>query len=191
MATGQHSTLRRRSSIPTECRISAMPIGDGDGCDRALRAPRRQRRFPFDRHRRTRPQDEADGRQRGRPRSGPSGPQRRVFRQMATSRLCLRRFHPHHRAAPSRACKALWQRMAAAGDIYLSKYAGWYSVRQEAYFDEKETTVGDDGVRREPLARRSSGPRRRPTSSASRSTRTSCSRTILRIPTHPAAGAAQ
>src|SRR5690606_31067440 len=27
----------------------------------------------------------------------------------------------------------------------------WYSVRQEAFFDEKETTVGDDGVRREPL----------------------------------------
>jgi methionyl-tRNA synthetase len=52
----------------------------------------------------------------------------------------------HHEA-----CKALWQRMEAAGDIYLSKYAGWYSVRQEAYFDEAETTVGDDGVRREPL----------------------------------------
>ncbi|RUZ54634.1 methionine--tRNA ligase, partial [Mesorhizobium sp. M7A.F.Ca.US.003.02.2.1] len=27
----------------------------------------------------------------------------------------------------------------------------WYSVRQEAYFDESETTLGDDGVRREPL----------------------------------------
>src|SRR6202008_5047203 len=31
------------------------------------------------------------------------------------------------------------------------RYGGWYSVRQEAYFDEKETTVGEDGVRREPL----------------------------------------
>ena len=29
--------------------------------------------------------------------------------------------------------------------------AGWYSVREEAYFDEDETTLGDDGVRREPL----------------------------------------
>ena len=37
------------------------------------------------------------------------------------------------------------------GDIYLGKYAGWYSVRQEAYFDEAETTVGADGIRREPL----------------------------------------
>lgn len=47
----------------------------------------------------------------------------------------------------------LWKRIAGAnnGDIYLDKYSGWYSVRQEGYFDEKETTVGDDGIRREPL----------------------------------------
>ena len=49
------------------------------------------------------------------------------------------------------ACQAIWKRMAANGDIYLDRYSGWYSVRQEAYFDEEETTVGDDGVRREPL----------------------------------------
>ncbi len=48
-------------------------------------------------------------------------------------------------------CQELWRRMEAAGDIYLNTYAGWYSVRQEAYFDEDETTVGEDGVRREPL----------------------------------------
>ena len=41
--------------------------------------------------------------------------------------------------------------MDATGDIYLGRYSGWYSVRQEAYFDEGETTLGDDGVRREPL----------------------------------------
>jgi len=52
----------------------------------------------------------------------------------------------HHRAS-----EAIWQRMAEAGDIYLDKYSGWYSVRQEAFFDEKETTLGEDGVRREPL----------------------------------------
>jgi methionyl-tRNA synthetase len=50
-----------------------------------------------------------------------------------------------------KACQAIWEKMAANGDIYLDRYSGWYSVRQEAYFDEKETTVGDDGVRREPL----------------------------------------
>ncbi|GHA11907.1 methionine--tRNA ligase [Devosia pacifica] len=49
------------------------------------------------------------------------------------------------------ACQAIWQRMVDAGDIYLDKYSGWYSVRQEGFFDEKETTVGEDGVRREPL----------------------------------------
>lgn len=33
----------------------------------------------------------------------------------------------------------IWRRMAANGDIYLSKYSGWYSVRDEAYYDEDET----------------------------------------------------
>jgi methionyl-tRNA synthetase len=33
----------------------------------------------------------------------------------------------------------IWKRMEAAGDIYLSKYSGWYSVRDEAYYDEDET----------------------------------------------------
>jgi methionyl-tRNA synthetase len=28
--------------------------------------------------------------------------------------------------------------MSARGDLYLSKYAGWYSVRDEAYYDEAE-----------------------------------------------------
>ena len=59
----------------------------------------------------------------------------------------IRTTEPRHYEA----CQELWRRMEAAGDIYLNKYAGWYSVRQEAYFDEAETTVGDDGVRREPL----------------------------------------
>ncbi len=40
--------------------------------------------------------------------------------------------------------------MAANGDIYLSKYAGWYSVRDEAYYAESETTIGEDKVRRGP-----------------------------------------
>ena len=59
----------------------------------------------------------------------------------------IRTTEPRHHLA----CQAIWKRMEAAGDIYLDTYAGWYSVRQEAFFDEAETTVGDDGVRREPL----------------------------------------
>src|ERR1700721_2432310 len=39
----------------------------------------------------------------------------------------------HHEAS-----KAIWQRMADAGDIYLDSYAGWYSVRDERYFTEAE-----------------------------------------------------
>jgi methionyl-tRNA synthetase len=50
-----------------------------------------------------------------------------------------------------RACQALWTAIEKNGDIYLDKYAGWYSVRQEGYFDESETVLGDDGIRREPL----------------------------------------
>src|SRR5690606_20034118 len=49
------------------------------------------------------------------------------------------------------ACQAIWQRMKDNGYIYLDTYSGWYSVRQEQFFDEKETVLGPDGVRREPL----------------------------------------
>ena len=37
----------------------------------------------------------------------------------------------------------IWRRMQANGDIYLSKYAGWYSVRDEAYYDEGEIEERD------------------------------------------------
>jgi methionyl-tRNA synthetase len=49
-----------------------------------------------------------------------------------------------------RACQAIWQRMAANGDIYLSKYSGWYSVRDEAYFEEGELTSAPDGAKLAP-----------------------------------------
>ncbi len=49
-----------------------------------------------------------------------------------------------------RSSRAIWQRMEKNGDVYLDKYAGWYSVRDEAYYGESETTVGEDGVRRGP-----------------------------------------
>ncbi|HVT55206.1 MAG TPA: methionine--tRNA ligase, partial [Xanthobacteraceae bacterium] len=46
-----------------------------------------------------------------------------------------------------KASQAIWQKMADAGDIYLGNYEGWYSVRDEAFYAESETTVGNDGVR--------------------------------------------
>lgn len=51
----------------------------------------------------------------------------------------------HHRSSHE-----IWRRMAANGDIYLDSYSGWYSVRDEAYYAEEETVVGEDNVRRGP-----------------------------------------
>ena len=44
----------------------------------------------------------------------------------------------HHQAS-----KEIWRRMAAAGDIYLDTYSGWYSVRDERFFVESETALVD------------------------------------------------
>jgi methionyl-tRNA synthetase len=55
----------------------------------------------------------------------------------------IRTTEPRH----YKASQAIWERMVAAGDIYLGGYEGWYSVRDEAYYDESETSVGPDGVR--------------------------------------------
>ena len=75
-----------------------------------------------------------------------------VFKRMVETFGCSNReFIRTTEERHKRACQALWQKMEANGDIYLDTYGGWYSVRQEAYFEEAETTVGDDGVRREPL----------------------------------------
>ena len=41
----------------------------------------------------------------------------------------------------------IWKKMAAAGDIYLDKYSGWYSVRDEAFYNEDETTLNEKGER--------------------------------------------
>src|SRR6187551_3363456 len=46
-----------------------------------------------------------------------------------------------------RASAEIWKRMEANGDIYLSKYAGWYSVRDERYYAEDETRVAENNVR--------------------------------------------
>jgi methionyl-tRNA synthetase len=45
------------------------------------------------------------------------------------------------------ASKEIWRRMNETGDIYLDAYKGWYSVRDERFFTEAETTEGADGVR--------------------------------------------
>ena len=51
----------------------------------------------------------------------------------------------HHRSV-----QVVWNRMQQNGDIYIDTYAGWYSVRDEAYYAEEETVLGEDNVRRGP-----------------------------------------
>jgi methionyl-tRNA synthetase len=36
--------------------------------------------------------------------------------------------------------KAIWNKLLDSGDIYLSKYSGWYSISDEAYYTEDEIT---------------------------------------------------
>lgn len=51
----------------------------------------------------------------------------------------------HHRAS-----QAIWKAMEAKGDLYLDRYEGWYSVRDEAYYDEKELVEGEGGEKLSP-----------------------------------------
>lgn len=75
-----------------------------------------------------------------------------VFRKMLTALNCSNDdFIRTTEARHTLSCQALWKRMEENGDIYPGSYGGWYSVRQESYFDEGETILGQDGVRREPL----------------------------------------
>lgn len=53
----------------------------------------------------------------------------------------IRTTEPRH----IKAAQALWKKMEEAGDIYLDKYAGWYAVRDEAYYTEDELTAGENG----------------------------------------------
>jgi methionyl-tRNA synthetase len=46
-----------------------------------------------------------------------------------------------------KASQGIWRKMAAAGDIYLGNYEGWYSVRDEAFYTESETKLDDKGER--------------------------------------------
>ena len=71
-----------------------------------------------------------------------------VFREMtgalnSSNDDFIRTPEPRHHEA----CHELWRRMEKAGDIYKDSYAGWYSVRDEAYYGEDETALREDGVR--------------------------------------------
>ncbi len=44
-----------------------------------------------------------------------------------------------------RSSQAIWRRLVDNGEIYLDSYAGWYAVRDEAFYAEDELTLGPDG----------------------------------------------
>ena len=58
----------------------------------------------------------------------------------------VRTTEPRHHTASSE----LWKRMEANGDLYLDRYEGWYSVRDEAFYDESELTEGEGGAKLSP-----------------------------------------
>lgn len=57
----------------------------------------------------------------------------------------IRTVEPEHHTAS----QAIWRAMNANGDLYLDRYEGWYSVRDEAYYDESELieAQGEDGTK--------------------------------------------
>ena len=48
------------------------------------------------------------------------------------------------------ACQELWRRIEENGHIYLGSYAGWYSVRDEAFYGEDELSDDADGKKTAP-----------------------------------------
>jgi len=73
------------------------------------------------------------------------------FREMDERlNVAFTRFIRTSEPAHHRSVQEIWRRMQAAGDIYIDTYSGWYSVRDEAYYAEEETVVGEDQVRRGP-----------------------------------------
>ena len=48
------------------------------------------------------------------------------------------------------ASQAIWRAMQASGDIYLGRYEGWYSVRDEAFYGEEELVEGEGGQKLSP-----------------------------------------
>ena len=49
-----------------------------------------------------------------------------------------------------RASQAIWRAMEERGDLYLDRYEGWYSVRDEAYYEEEELVEGEGGEKLSP-----------------------------------------
>jgi methionyl-tRNA synthetase len=75
----------------------------------------------------------------------------RLFQNMCdTLNVSYDRFIRTSQADHYRASQAIWKAMEERGDLYLDRYEGWYSVRDEAYYEEDELTVSDDRTKLSP-----------------------------------------
>ena len=75
----------------------------------------------------------------------------RLFQQMCdTLNVSYDRFIRTSQSDHYRASQAIWTAMEEQGDLYLDGYEGWYSVRDEAYYEEDELSSADDGSKLSP-----------------------------------------
>src|SRR5690242_4976127 len=74
-----------------------------------------------------------------------------LFQQMCdTLNVSYDRFIRTSQPDHYRASQAIWKAMDEKGDLYLDRYEGWYSVRDEAYYEPDELTSADDGSKLSP-----------------------------------------
>jgi methionyl-tRNA synthetase len=74
-----------------------------------------------------------------------------LFKQMCdTLDVSYDRFIRTSKPDHYRASQAIWAAMEERGDLYLDRYEGWYSVRDEAYYEPDELVSADDGTKLSP-----------------------------------------
>jgi methionyl-tRNA synthetase len=75
----------------------------------------------------------------------------RLFQDMCdTLNVSYDRFIRTSQADHYRASQAIWKAMEERGDLYLDRYEGWYSVRDEAYYEEEELSLAEGGSKLSP-----------------------------------------
>ena len=75
----------------------------------------------------------------------------RLFQEMCdTLNVSYDRFIRTSQPDHYRASQAIWTAMEKRGDLYLDRYEGWYSVRDEAYYEPDELVSAADGTKLSP-----------------------------------------
>ena len=74
-----------------------------------------------------------------------------LFKDMCdTLNVSYDRFIRTSRPDHYQASQAIWKAMEERGDLYLDRYEGWYSVRDEAYYEPDELVNSEDGSKLSP-----------------------------------------